>query len=44
MEICRSLKNFMAEAVLMEKLGDGMQAIRIYLEAIKKIEVKRISD
>jgi hypothetical protein len=24
----------MAEAVLIEKLGDGMQAIRIYLQAI----------
>jgi len=34
----------MAEAVLMEKLGDGMQAIKIYLKAIEKIDVKRISD
>ncbi len=34
----------MAEAVMMEKLGDGMKAIKIYLEAIKKLDVKRISD
>ena len=44
MEICRSQQNFMAEAVMMEKLGDGMQAIKIYLEAIRKLDVKRISD
>jgi hypothetical protein len=24
MEICRGLKKYMAEAILMEKLGDGM--------------------
>jgi len=28
----------------MEKLGDGMQAIKIYLKAIERIDVKRISD
>jgi len=44
LEICRFFENFMAEAVLMEKLGDGMQAIKIYLKAIEKIDVKRISD
>ena len=34
----------MAEAVMMEKLGDGMKAIKIYMETIKKIDSKRITD
>lgn len=44
LEIGRNFENFMAEAVLMEKLGDGIQAIKIYLQAIEKIDIKRVSD
>jgi hypothetical protein len=31
MEVCRQWRNFNGEALLMEKLGDGLKAISIYL-------------
>jgi hypothetical protein len=38
MEVCRQWRNQLAEAFLMEKLGDGIKAIEIYLQFIEKID------
>ena len=42
--VCREMKNSLAEARLVEKLGDGKKAISIYLEYVTKIDMKRITD
>lgn len=43
-EVCREMKNLLAEARLLEKLGDGKAAITLYLEFISKIDPKRMTD
>jgi len=42
--ICREYKNLLAEARLIEKSGDGLEAIKIYLKYIETIDPKRMSD
>ena len=42
--VCREMKNSLAEARLVEKLGDGRRAVSIYLEYVAKIDMKRITD
>ncbi len=43
-QISREMKNYMAEARLVEKLGDGSAAIQIYLDYLDKIDPKRLTD
>jgi hypothetical protein len=38
------MKNYMAEARLVEKLGDGSAAIQIYLDYLDTIDLKRLTD
>lgn len=38
MEICRQWRNFNGEALLMEKLGDGLKGISIYLRFMEQID------
>ena len=43
-EVCREMKNPLAEARLVEKMGDSKAAIELYLSYISKIDAKRITD
>lgn len=44
MQVCKDKNKTAAEAMLMTKLGDGMQAIRLFNSAISKLDIKRITD
>ena len=44
MEVCRQWRNANGEALLMEKFGDGLKAINIYLQFMDKIDQKRMVD
>jgi len=44
MEICRSKGMIAAEAFLINKVGDGMQALRLYTQVMNKIAINRMID
>ena len=44
MEVCKEKNKIAAEALFMNNIGDGMQSIRLYNQAIYKLDPKRITD
>jgi hypothetical protein len=42
LEVCKERKNYLGHALLVEKVGDGKEAIRILSKYIDLIDLKRL--